>query len=257
MSESIQLLDQPLAYEYQRALDILCKALEAFEGYVNKTGRNINSQIYGTGKWIKDYGGSAWDFQETFLIHSMICGATFADKSMLSSVREFTKKEFYKWINRSGIPADNCPRDLAHFLIEMRDILDGDNKKIVRENNQNLENKKKPSIKVHNETFFEYQKFAHETEEKKESFGNKKLNEVGIQGQFGEDDWKKGEEIFTEIEKKYRREHNAYYLFVPYGEQQEGNQKSKSDLTSFQIANSDFSSIEDNNDMDVDESSLL
>src|SRR6185436_8417772 len=109
--------------------------------------------------------------------------------------------------------------------------LNGENKKIIFENSRNLESKaQKPSIKVHNETFFEYQKQMDDAEQRKISFGNKTLEEAEIRGLEGNEE--KGKIIFEEIERKYRHEHNDYYLFSPYNKQQQNPDKMEVDNSS-------------------------
>jgi hypothetical protein len=217
-----QIYAQTLVYEQQRAFEILCKALEALEGYLVKTGRMINlPQIYGTKKWIKDIGGSSWDLQECFLIHLNICGITFSHKNTNFPTKKLVKHQFYVWLANlwENIPADQCPQDLSHFLIEIHDVLDGDKSKITRENMEyEVNNTTQPSVEIYQDSFFDYQQQIHRIDLQRESLGNRTSNEVELQGKFngGEQEDKEGRKIFEIIERKYRKGHKAYPLFVPF-----------------------------------------
>jgi len=226
MNFQTQVFAQTLAYKQQRAFEILCKALEALEGYLVKTDRNVvNLQIYGTNKWIKDSGGNSWDLQECFLIHLNMCGITFSHKSTDFETKRVVKEQFYIWLANlwGDILASECPQDLGHFFIEIHDILGGDRGKITRENVEHEASTKQPSVEMYQNSFFDYQQQIHGVDEQRESFGNKTSSEVGLQGKFngGKQEEEKGKEIFEAIEKKYRREHEAYLLFVPYDKRQQ------------------------------------
>ena len=43
------------------------------------------------------------------------------------------KEEFYKWINSTGITADNCPERLKHYLFGIHEILEGETEKFDKE----------------------------------------------------------------------------------------------------------------------------
>ncbi|RHZ36851.1 hypothetical protein [endosymbiont GvMRE of Glomus versiforme] len=43
------------------------------------------------------------------------------------------KEEFYKWINATGINADNCPERLKHYLFGIHEILEGETEKFDKE----------------------------------------------------------------------------------------------------------------------------
>ncbi|UZO26037.1 uncharacterized protein OCT59_018286 [Rhizophagus irregularis] len=225
---TIQTHAQTLAYEQQRAFEILSKALEALEGYLAKTDRMINRpQIYGTSKWIKSDSGSSWDLQECFLIHLNICGITFSHRNTNFPTKQLVRQQFYTWLANlwKDIPAEQCPQDLAHFLIEIHDVLDGDKSKITKENIEYdaSNNETQPSAEMYNDSFFDYQQQIHKVDLQKESLGNKTSSEVELQGKFsgGKEEEEKGKIIFEIIEKKYRKEHKAYPLFIPYDKRQQ------------------------------------
>src|SRR2546429_9911296 len=109
-----QTFDQPLASDCQLMLDVVFNALEIFEGYITKTGRNVNNQFYGTGRSVKDYSGTAWDCQDTFLIQLRMCSLDFDEKINPDAsfpIKKLAKNNFSKWIYLSKIPKY---RDLAH-----------------------------------------------------------------------------------------------------------------------------------------------
>ncbi|POG66557.1 hypothetical protein GLOIN_2v1780395 [Rhizophagus irregularis DAOM 181602=DAOM 197198] len=145
-------------------------------------------QIYGTSKWIKSDSESSRMFFDSF---------EHMRHNFLSQKYEFSYQATRKATILYNIPAEQCPQDLAYFLIEIHDVLDGDKSKITKEN-------------------IEYDASNNETQPSAEI-------EVELQGKFsgGKEEEEKGKMIFEIIEKKYRKEHKAYPLFVPYDKRQQ------------------------------------
>src|SRR2546430_5084559 len=114
-------------------LDTFYNVLEPLEEYIEKSGDFpgfiSKRQIYR--KNIKDSEGHLEVDENLFLSNLFIFARTFYGKP--SSFRKVIQEDFYKWINVVGITADNCPEKLKHFLIEINNVLEGNDEKIVRE----------------------------------------------------------------------------------------------------------------------------
>jgi len=71
-------------------------------------------------------GSNKWDLEndeDCFFSNLSISQPWFKDEP--ESVRKEVQKEFYKWIDYSGITAENCPENLKYHLNEINEILEG------------------------------------------------------------------------------------------------------------------------------------
>ncbi|GBC05252.1 hypothetical protein RclHR1_06130003 [Rhizophagus clarus] len=217
--DQLQLLDQPLAADTLTALDTFLNLLEPLEGYIIKTGRKINLQLYGTGRSIKDYNGTASQFQNAIVLQLMSCALTFSQQhnpALVFPIKKLAKDNFYKWVYRSQVPTD---RDICHYLIETHDTLEGNYENILKQKRP----RQQGQITVENNTnvFFSYQQELNKVDEFRKSVGNKVYSDVPFQYIEGnEEDRKKGEDIYRDVEAKYRFEHGKYDLYTPYDPQQ-------------------------------------
>jgi hypothetical protein len=210
-------LIQPLTYEQQIAIKHVICLLEPFERYAGKTGRNVSEQF--RGKTIKSEDGTSWDFQDTFLTQLSVCAGAFHEKLTDVPTREYALKEFYKWVNHSGITANNCPRDFAHFLIEANSVLSGKGEEIMKKTREFLKNKKTTATAQDSlELFHSNQGFLHQNRDMKKSLENRDFDAVEIPKIKG--NWELGRRVYEEIEAGHIFEHAEYNLFSPYNEQQ-------------------------------------
>lgn len=219
MTEQSLLLAQPLAADTLTALDTFLNLLEPLEGYIVKTGRKINSQLYGSGRSIKDFSGTASQFQNAIVLQLMGCALTFNKQhnpALSFPIMKLAKDNFYKWVYRSKMPRD---RDICHFLIEIHDTLEGRCENILKQ--KKPEPQGQMTVGKNTEVFFSYQQELNKVDEFRKSAGSKVLGELPFQQIEGnENDRNEGEAIFREIEAMYRFEHNEYDLYTPYGQQQ-------------------------------------
>ncbi|MCE8167843.1 MAG: hypothetical protein I3273_04535 [Candidatus Moeniiplasma glomeromycotorum] len=116
--------------KYNRELELsinrLAFTLESLEEYIRHAGYysdwSSKEQFYR--RSIGD--GNKWDLEndeEHFF--SNLWGAKLWFEDEPESIRQETQKEFYKWIDYSGITAENCPEKLKHYLNEINEILEG------------------------------------------------------------------------------------------------------------------------------------
>lgn len=119
-------------------------------------------QIYGTSKWIKSDSESSRMFFDSF---------EHMRHNFLSQKYEFSYQATRKATILYNIPAEQCPQDLAYFLIEIHDVLDGDKSKITKENIEYdaSNNETQPSAEMYNDSFFDYQQQIHKVDLQKES----------------------------------------------------------------------------------------
>ncbi|PKY24273.1 hypothetical protein RhiirB3_471904 [Rhizophagus irregularis] len=215
----LQLLAQPLAADALTALDTFLNSLEPLEGYIVKTGRKINLQLYGSGRSIKDFNGTASQFQNAIVLQLMGCALTFSQQhnpSLSFPIMKLAKDNFYKWVYLSQVPRD---RDICHFLIEIHDTLEGRFENILKQKNPGTQSQ--ITLESNNKALFSYQQELSKVDDFRKSAGNKVLGELPFQQIEGdEEDRNKGEAIFKEIESMYRFEHSEYDLYSPYEKQQ-------------------------------------
>ena len=62
-------------------------------------------------------------------------------------LRDEVKQKLYKWINSVGIDVNNCPERLGHFLLEINNSIEGDDK-IIKQTREYLDEKYKNKIRV-------------------------------------------------------------------------------------------------------------
>jgi hypothetical protein len=114
--------------------------LEPLEDYIERAGYypNFRSKRQLYRKSIKSSNGPLENDEDLFLTQLFVFAAAAHGKPQF--FREAVREEFYKWINHIGIAANNCPERLKHFLIEINNILDGNDEKILRETRERDKN---------------------------------------------------------------------------------------------------------------------
>jgi hypothetical protein len=116
------------------ALDTFYNTLEPLEEYIEKAGYysefQIRRQRYR--KTISDSEGPVENDEDLFLSNLYIF-AQLTVKGKPEFFREVIREDFYRWINYTGITAENCPETLKHFLIEINNVLSDKSEKIIAE----------------------------------------------------------------------------------------------------------------------------
>ena len=108
------------------SINRLALTLESLEEYVRHadyySDRKSKEQFYR--RVIQD--SNKWDLEndeECLFSNLYLTRGWF--KHNPESVQIEVQKEFYKWIDHSGITAENCPEKLKHYLNELNEILEG------------------------------------------------------------------------------------------------------------------------------------
>lgn len=125
-------VQQETFHEMELALDSFYSTLEPLEEYIGKANYYPNDwgnrrQIYR--KVIKDSNDTLEGFEDLFLTDLFCFKGQIRKKD--DYFREKLKQEFCKWIDATGITAENCPERLKHFLYEINEVLEGRGEKIV------------------------------------------------------------------------------------------------------------------------------
>jgi hypothetical protein len=121
--EKKQEVIQLTAHQKKLAFGNFHYMLEALEEYVKKTGYypNFKSQLHR--KTIADSNDTLEGFEDLFLTQLFIFKAAVGNKP--EYLRKEIREEYYKWINATGIDANNCPEKLKKFLFEVNEVLEG------------------------------------------------------------------------------------------------------------------------------------
>ncbi|CAG8855319.1 4016_t:CDS:1, partial [Gigaspora margarita] len=141
-NEKKQLLiqKQKSLHKMKVALDTFYNVLEPLEEYIEKSGNYpgfiAKRQIYR--KSIQDSEGSLENDEDLFLSDLYIFARTFHGKPEF--FMKVIQEDFYKWINAVGITAENTSEELKHFLIEINNVLEGNDEKIVKETREKIKN---------------------------------------------------------------------------------------------------------------------
>jgi len=140
--QQLQEQKQKSLHKMKVALDTFYNVLEPLEEYIEKSedfpGFISKRQIYR--KNIRDSEGPLENDEDLFLSNLYIFARTFHGKPEF--FMKVIQENFYKWINATGITAENSSEELKHFLIEINNILEGNDEKIIKESierNKNIE----------------------------------------------------------------------------------------------------------------------
>lgn len=168
---------QKSLHKMKVALDTFYNVLEPLEEYIEKTGNYpgfiTKRQIYR--KSIQDSEGSLENDEDLFLSDLYIFARTFHGKPEF--FMKVIQEDFYKWINAVGITAENTSEELKHFLIEINNVLEGNDEKIIRETaerNKNVEIDPKEMVGM----FAGLQNPLNENRRRRKELEGKKWNEL-------------------------------------------------------------------------------
>lgn len=125
---------QKSLHKMKTALDTFYNTLEPLEEYIEKAGyySDFQSRRQRYRKTIMDSEGPVENDEDLFLSNLHIF-AQLTVKGKPEFFREVIRGDFYRWINYTGITAENCPEVLKHFLIEINNVLSDKSEKIIAE----------------------------------------------------------------------------------------------------------------------------
>ncbi|GBB88183.1 hypothetical protein RclHR1_14700005 [Rhizophagus clarus] len=223
-TDQVQDVIYSTAHEKQLVHDSLSLTLESLEVFIEKSNwyPNFRNRRQIHNKGLPNENGVAWDYKDATLTQSLILTGMMG-KTPSPIVRDYIHKEFYSWIDHAIINVTNCPRDLAHLLIDIDKALVGDGQKIIKDTDIFLRDKPEPKPESMISLFSSIQKFDHTNKKRSKLLENKKFDELDIPGFKG--DWEKGKEKLEAIKAMYYPEYNNYYSYsqqeTQYGESME------------------------------------
>jgi len=120
---------------------------------------------------------------------------------------ENLQEQFYSWLDKSGIRADNCPEELVECLINIHKVLTKDGKEFVeRVDREASEDIAKMTLEERRKNFYQTftlaQKLMDGAKERKQSLEGKTYKDVEAKNRFT-GSHEQGKEIFGQI-KDYR-----------------------------------------------------
>src|SRR4051794_36605767 len=144
-NNKLQQLKQKELMAHDRILifDTFYNVLEALEEYIEKSGNYPNfknkRQVY---KKTVPQGANLSINKAESLFRTQLLIFAGMDKSEFLS--EKLKEEYYRWVNAVGIDANNClDEKLKHFLLEINNVIEGNDEKIINQTKDYLDNKEK------------------------------------------------------------------------------------------------------------------
>ncbi|RHZ35583.1 hypothetical protein [endosymbiont GvMRE of Glomus versiforme] len=189
----IQKQAQLTAHQKKLVLENFHYAIESLEEYIEKIGLpGFRKQIFDQS--INSPDRSPADLADDFLAQLLCFKAIVNNKPEF--FREEIKREFYKWINATGINVNNCPKELKHYLFEINEILEGRGEKIVEQTREIIDGEVDPRdvIKV----FAALQVPLNNNREKGEALKGKTYRDIEVESRF-DGDSRQGDISFNQI----------------------------------------------------------
>ena len=210
-SSQILAQKQKSLHKMKTALDTFYNTLEPLEEYIEKAGyySNFQSKRQRYRKTIMDSEGPVENDEDLFLSNLYIF-AQLTVKGKPEFFREIIRGDFYRWINYTGITADNCPETLKHFLIEINNVLDDKSEKIVAETDRkvvNVEINPKEMVGI----FSGLHNPLNESGKQKKELEGKSWNELPEQDRL-KGDAELGKQAFEKIERSVSIPHQNFCL---------------------------------------------
>lgn len=116
-----------------------------------------------------------------------------------------------------GIDVNNCPERLKHFLSETNNVIEGNDEKIIKQTQENLESKKNdPNFQNMDnvvKVFGAIQKPLDEKREQGKSFEGKSHSEVGFETRFGSGSEERGREVFNQLTSTVSSSDSDFHYF--------------------------------------------
>ena len=202
--------DQKTLHQLKLLLSNFHYMLEPLEEYVEKAGfyPNFRSKRQLYRKTLQDSEGPVENDEDLFLSQVFVFASAIQEKP--DFFREVIRQEFYKWINYTGIAAGNCPEVLKHFLIEINNVINGDDEKIIRESREKLKGYKVNPKDIVG-LFSGLQQPLNMNREQRAALEGKIWNELPNEDKFG-GDADLGKVAFEEIERSVSIPHENFRL---------------------------------------------
>jgi hypothetical protein len=211
-----QLMEQKqvMAHDLTLIFDTFYNVLEALEEYIEKSGNYPNfinkRQVYR--KTIPQGANLSLNRTESLFRTQLLIFAGMDKPDFLS---QKVKKEYYKWINAVEIDASNCfDEKLKHFLLEINNVLDGEDEKIISQTKEYLDRKEKSNpidpwstIKVFNAI----QNPLDKNREQAELLKDKTYKDIKLKKKFSTG-FEQGKETFNQIVGTISN-HNEFNFF--------------------------------------------
>lgn len=198
--EQQQLQIQETAHEMESVLSTFYNCLEALEEYIGKLNHYSNwhskRQIYR--RSIADSNDTLEGFEDLFLTQLLTVKASINRKPEF--FRKEVQKEFYKWINTTGIDANNCPERLKNYLFTINEVLEGRGENFVNQTRELVKNVKltpQDALKI----FSEIQEPLSKSDKRKKELEGKNWNEVENDVKLGGGDFEQGEKAVGQISR--------------------------------------------------------
>ena len=210
---------QKTLHQVKLALDSFYNVLEPLEEFVDKAGYypdfRTKRQLYR--RVIQDSEGTLENDKNLLLSDLYIFSGAVEGEA--GFIMEVLKEDFYRWINYIGITAENCPERLKHFLIEINNVLEGNDEKIVRETDErDRVRAKKTDLKQVVEVFSGLQQPLNRNRDQRKELGNRPWNELDDKDRL-KGDADLGRKAFEQIERSVSISHESFQLWQRIGEE--------------------------------------
>ena len=142
------------------------------------------------------------DSAEQFFKANLILYVSMVDEAPPSE-REKLVEEYLKWVDIVGIDPNNCPEKLRQFLIEIKDVLEGNSERIIQQTQEYLDNKDGGKVHPTNPQdtltlFSAIQAPLNKNREQAKSYEGKTYRDVEITNKFS-GSVEQGGEVFNQI----------------------------------------------------------
>jgi len=192
------------AYEMEVIQKSFNSALRWLELYIEKSGYS--------GNWQRQIAGSIerQDITQPSEVKSFMETALLALDGMIEDKPDFVlenlQEKFYSWLDKSGIRADNCPKELVECLINIHKVLTSDGQELVeRVDREASEGIAKMTLEERRKNFYQTftmaQRLMDDARARKKSLEGKTYRDVEMRNQFA-GNHEQGREFFSQIESQ-------------------------------------------------------
>ena len=215
-----QMQEQVTLHQVKLALDSFYNILEPLEEFIEKANYypNFRSRRQFYRRVIQSSEGSVENAKNLFLTDLYIFSG--AVEGEVGFIMDVLKEDFYRWINYVEITARNCPERLKHYLIEINNVLEGNDKKIVRETDErDRVRAKKTDLTQIIPIFSGLQQPLNRNREQRKELGNIPWNKLDDKDRVkGNADL--GKKTFKEIERSISIPHQSFQLWQKMKEEE-------------------------------------
>ena len=163
-------------------------------------------------------------FSTSLLIFSGVLEEEYDESNQKLFLTQEFQQELYKWIDATGITAENCPNFLKSTIFEIHEVIKGSWQKILNDK----ENRKREIeiddpkyLEKMNEVFEKIGPIQHQENQKAQKIVGKKWHEIEITTRF-KGDAEVGKKTFQEIANSLVNHQDFYFV-----EQKDGKGKWK------------------------------